>query len=131
MPAKNVPCSYCGTPYSLRRLRCPKCHLDREERSTPATFNDRLAGLVLLGLGGLMAAGLGWYIYKTRFARQAVLFVVPLWLLLHGALLLAGIHLRDFYSWWNRLAQPARLGIQVLAWATFLALVWFLIAAGR
>jgi hypothetical protein len=131
MAAKEAHCSHCGAVYSLRRLRCPECHLEREDRSTPATLLDRAAGLVLLSLGGLIALGMGWFIYRSRFARHAIFLLLPFWLMLHGGLLLAGIHLRDFYAWWNRLSQPAHIAIQVLGLAALVGLVWLLLVVGR
>jgi len=131
MASNDVPCSFCGTAYSARRLRCPKCHLPREDVAAALTAKDRLAGLVLISLAGLATFAVGWWIYKTGFGRQALAMVIPLWCLLHGILLLMGIHLRDFYAWWNQLAQPVRIAIQVLGVLAFLFLVWFLVVSGR
>jgi hypothetical protein len=105
--------------------------LEREDRSTPATLLDRIAGLVLLGLGAIMALGIGWFIFRSRFARHAIVLIVPLWMMLHGALLLAGFHVRDFYTWLNRRSQPAYIAIQFLGWAAFMGLVWLLVTLGR
>jgi hypothetical protein len=117
--------------YSLRRLRCPACHLEREDRSTPATLLDRIAGLVLLAAGGLMTLGIGWFVFRTRFARHAIFLIVPAWLVLHGSLLLAGIHLRDFHNWWNRRSQLTHLAAGFLGLALLTAVVWLLLIAGR
>ncbi|MCI0685311.1 MAG: hypothetical protein L0Y71_24700 [Gemmataceae bacterium] len=131
MASKEAPCTYCGTVYSLRRLRCPKCHLDREDRPAPVSAKDRLAGLVMIGLAVVMSFGIGLFVFRTLFIRHAVFLLLPAWLLLHGSLLLMGVHFRDFRSWWYGLAQPARLGLQLLGIVAFAALVWLLATAGR
>jgi len=131
MAVKDAPCSFCGTVYSLRRLRCPKCYLEREDRWAPVSRLDRATGLVLLGIGGLMAFGFCWFIYKTRFGRHAIVLALPLWLMFQGGLLLAGIHLRDFYTWWNRLSQPAHIAIHLFGLIALVALVVLLVTAGR
>jgi hypothetical protein len=74
---------------------------------------------------------IGWFIYRTRFARHAIFMILPLWLMLHGVLLLVGIHLRDFYTWWNRLAQPLRILLQLLVVVAFMGLVWILVTGKR
>jgi hypothetical protein len=79
----------------------------------------------------MIALGMGWFIYRARFARHAVILILPLWLMLHGGLLLAGIHLRDFYAWRNRLPQPAYLALNALALAALVGLVWLLLIVGR
>lgn len=130
-PAKEAPCWYCGTVYSLRRLRCPKCHLEREDRPLPTTSRDRIAGLILLGLGIVTAFSLSWFIFRARFVRHAVFFLLPAWLMLHGMLLMAGFHLRDAQKWWNQRHPMVRFSLQVLGLAAFTAFVWFLITASR
>jgi hypothetical protein len=92
---------------------------------------DRVAGAVLVVLGISTATAIGWFIYKTRFARHAVVLLLPLWFVLHGILLLVGIHARDFFTWWNRLTPIPRIAIHVLGWLALMALVWFLVMARR
>ncbi len=129
MAATDSPCHHCGTIYSHARLRCPQCHLPREDTAAPLVGKDRVAGLVLAGVGVVGSVAIGWWIFKTGFGRHAVLMFLPLWLLLHGTLLLAGIQLRDAYTWWNQRKPAVRIAIQMLFLAAFFTLVWFLLPA--
>jgi hypothetical protein len=130
-PAKDAPCTYCGTVFSLRRLRCPKCHLEREDRPAPVSSMDRIAGVVMIGLGVVTASALSWFVYRALLLRPAVLFLVPGWLILHGGLLLAGVHLRDAHKWWNQRHPMVRFILQLLGIAAFVAFLWFLVTAAR
>ncbi len=91
-------------------------------------FKDRLLGLILLGIGVLIAVALGYFIYRTGLGRHGILLFVPLWLMLHGTLLLLGIHFRDFWAWWNQLKPPARIALQALGILALGLVVWFLLS---
>jgi len=130
MAAKHAPCSHCGTVYSTRRLSCPNCFLPREGPAASLAARDRLAGLILLTLGAIGALATCWWLYKTGLGRHAIVVAVPLWLLLHGILLLTGIHLRDFYFWWNQLRPPVRIATQVFGMLALALLVWLLLTIG-
>ncbi|MCI0637530.1 MAG: hypothetical protein L0Y72_31445 [Gemmataceae bacterium] len=129
MSANELPCSHCGTFYSRRRLHCPKCHLPREDTGGSLPFKDRVLGLILLGVGIVIAVALCYFIYRTRFGRHAILLFAPLWLMLHGTLLLLGIHFRDFRAWWNQLRPLPRIALQALGILALALVVWFLLTA--
>jgi hypothetical protein len=130
MIGKHAPCSRCGTEYSTRRLRCPNCLLPREGPAASLAARDRLAGFVLLTVGALGALATCWWLYKSGLGRHGIVLIVPVWLLLHGMLLLTGIHLRDFYVWWNQLRPPGRIAIQALGFLVFALLVWLALTLG-
>lgn len=119
MKRKDVKCARCGTRYRPRTLRCPGCHAVNPFAAGKGNKKfDRVVGIILIVFGivtgiafTVLLIGSVW-MGGPRGIRGAaaalILMVLPIGLLLHGILVLMGIHPREFYSWWEHLPGPFR-----------------------
>lgn len=133
---KAIQCKRCDTRFSQRLLRCPGCDAPNTKAAgTGLTKHDRLIAAVLIVLGIISGVVLTFLLIAAVWlggprgiagaAGLLLLMVFPLGLLLHGILLLAKIHPKDFYAWWENLPVPIRRGFWALV--ALIILVFFIV----